>query len=95
MHQFHRVMQRPPDDHKPTLHPIDQEMPRPAHDTGHGTRALPTEAQVPRSDAFAEFRTEDAADPVGLAGDVVQYSRDQGCVAYAAGLSKLPFSPRE
>lgn len=93
--QLHGVVQHPSNDHKGTLNPVDQEMPWSAHDAGRSACAFPTEAQVPRSDAFAEFRAGDTANSVRVAGDVAQSSRDQRCVAYPGSLSELPFGPRE
>lgn len=70
-------------------------MPRPAHDANRSACAFPTEPQVPGSNTFSKFGAKDAANPVRAAGDIAQSRRDQGCVTYARGLSKLPFSSRK
>jgi hypothetical protein len=93
--QFHGVVKHPADHEQRGFNSVDQKVARPSDCPRVLACAIPTQSQVPRSNAGTKFRSLDTARSVWPCCYVAKRRDDQALIAKPRRLAELILRPRK
>jgi hypothetical protein len=91
--QFHGLMQNAAHNKQVGLHSVDQEVARAPYNPGRGADVMPTQPQVPRPDARAQFGAIDAARSIWIGCQFAKGRNDEALVPQPRPLAELFVRP--